>query len=305
MRRIICGFLLAVAAGAVCAAASSQDVVELRLSSPNLKNESVQTVITRLKDPEGLCRSAAARELGQRKVTQAVAPLKELLSDPLHYVRVTAAEALLELGDRSGIALLREEVAAGSIRAFDAARYLLAHGDNTGLQLVKSKLTSTRTVERSLAIGALSRSNDEELVYSTLVGGLKDMDPSIRGQCIFRIGDLGTQRSVGLLKSLYPLVGSPSERACLMQAAARTGLWDAIPALLEGLDDPEFLVRTNAATYLNLLTGQSKPVSVRDPERAKALSQQWRQWWDANKGSYPPGGRSDAPFLKSKDTWPF
>ena len=131
--------------------------------------------------------------------------------------------------------------------------------------------------------------------------GLKDNERMVRTEALFLLGKRGGVRSIQLVK---PFMSSADwkERATALDAVVRvvkTGLWDdGIPLLLDALADPEPSIRYSAAAHLNLLTGQNRPtVPTLWPEKAKNVEREWRGWWEANKGKYPPGGKAPAPPL--------
>jgi HEAT repeat protein len=171
-------------------------------------------------------------------------------------------------------------------------------GDPTGLPLVKSKIDSRVQGERMLALIAVKDYPDDELVYHYLKMGLKDPDQSIRTGCIYWLAEQGRPRGVEILKSAYKTFSKSLEKRCALDAVAWTGLWDAMPLLLDGLDDQDSELRQHAAAYLNLLTGETKILKVRDPEDASESSRQWHAWWEQNKSKHPMGTKSDSPALK-------
>ena len=86
-------------------------------------------------------RSRAASLLGRWRTVIAIPHLKRTLDDPLPYVRIAAAGALLQIGEPAGAEALRRELHAHSVTdAVAAARHLAGAGDLRGLAALKERL---------------------------------------------------------------------------------------------------------------------------------------------------------------------
>jgi HEAT repeat protein len=84
--------------------------------SIGLDPEALGLVEASLRDPDSLVRQTAAAELGQMKAKQAIPSLKTALDDAAGEVAFSAAKALWDMGDKSGLQLI-EDVLTGQQRS--------------------------------------------------------------------------------------------------------------------------------------------------------------------------------------------
>jgi HEAT repeat protein len=84
--------------------------------SIGLDPEAIRLVEEALRDPDSLVRQTAAAELGQMKAREAIPALKTALDDAAGEVAFSAAKALWDMGDKSGIGLI-EDVLTGQQRS--------------------------------------------------------------------------------------------------------------------------------------------------------------------------------------------
>jgi HEAT repeat protein len=266
------------------------DLLEIVSPPIGMEKKSTDDLIVILQDKRDSWRSAAAQELGKRKSSAVIEPLRNLLKDELPFIKVDAAEALLELGDESGLPVLKEVLTIGTpATALRAAAVLAKHGDNTGLALAKSELSSKYFTNRKRAINALNSSKDEDTAYATLQIGLQDSEHQVRMQSLHLLGKRGTLRS---LRMIEPFLSNPdySERAMALSSVAETRLWDGVPFFLNALADQEPSIRYIAASWLSLYAGQGPTdVSILKAENTPKVERQWREWWEANKSNHPSG----------------
>ena len=99
---------------------------------PDLEGVDTSAIVQMLQDKDPAYRAEAAWELGRRKAMDAVAPLRALLNDSDAIVRLRVAVALEELGDESGLQVLRELLTSRDIlpqTALKAVQVLARHGD--------------------------------------------------------------------------------------------------------------------------------------------------------------------------------
>lgn len=86
-------------------------------------------------------REAAAQVAGERRMTQFVRKLQQLLSDPSELTRIAAAESLLLMGDSSGVPELQRALDSSTgLVVVRAARILAATGDMTGFDEIAARL---------------------------------------------------------------------------------------------------------------------------------------------------------------------
>lgn len=115
-------------------------------------------LIEALQSGEGAIRENAAVVVGERGLKQAVPALKTLLDDDYPNARVAAAGALLRLGDESGLALLRQQIAGPDAPlAALAARAIAAAGRDAGYEQLRERVTvgTDSPLDRVLLVRAL------------------------------------------------------------------------------------------------------------------------------------------------------
>ena len=115
---------------------------------------------------------------------------------------------------------------------------------------------------------------------------LKDPDPSTSFSATYKLKDLKDLRATGPLvetlktnKDYYTRLGAAS---ALMEFKA----CDAVPALIDALDDREELVQTAAADALLAITGHdAKWVPALTKKEKKAKRDEWAKFWKENESA--------------------
>ena len=294
---ILCCLAAGVSAG------GSAEIREKATLPPALEGVDTSAVVQMLQDKRPAYRAQAAWELGRRKAMDAVTPLRTLLNDGDTIVRLRAAVALEELGDKSGLQVLRELLTSRDIlpqTALKAVQVLARHGDEVGMALAKSELASPRFTHRMAALSALNASKNEETAYAALQIGLRDKERLVQAVAINLLEKRATRRGVDLLSSL---LSDPdySLRGIAVRAIGRTRLWDAVPVLLDALANPDRWVRYSAAGSLNIITGRDRPIlQALSADRAGDLEREWREWWEANKDKRPSALTQKEPDRDTK-----
>lgn len=109
---------------------------------------------------------------------------------------------------------------------------------------------------------------------------LSSPDSGTRWQAVQSLGATGDP---SVATHLLPMLGDSD--IFVRMAAARIlgelGAVDAIPGLIDALEDPEMSVREQAFVSLRKVSGQSLPFDPdgKDVDRAKRVKA-WREWWD-------------------------
>jgi hypothetical protein len=113
---------------------------------------------------------------------------------------------------------------------------------------------------------------------------LKDPNAGIAFSATMELGELGDPRAVP------PLIDAlKGHRDYFVRLGAATALGmllalDAVPALIEALDDKEDLVRAAANQSLIAITEQDfEFVATMSPSERSKVMTKWRQWWKANE----------------------
>jgi HEAT repeat protein len=123
-----------------------------------------------------------------------------------------------------------------------------------------------------------------EPAIPSLLDALGHDDAKTRGAAAFVLGEIRDGRVVPRLrKSLR----DPSAEVRYEVAASLVtiGDWDAMPVLIEGLDDPLAINRRRCIQVLKAKVGEDFGFAFDGPlqERKEAI-QKWSDWWKASRG---------------------
>ena len=288
---MICFFVLLALQCSFAYAGDKAGSIMQSMQPPDLKAASSAELITSMSDKNALYRSAAAQELGRRKVSSAASGLKVLLQDNVLAIRVDAAEALLAIGDKSGMPALRniiKDTQATPTTALRAAKALAAAGDDTGLALANSQLQNKYSMNRVTAINALNSNKNDEIAYAALQIGLNDPAEEVK---TFSLGRLGERPNLRSLKMIEPSISDENDGVRVMAHGAiiKTRLWGGIPFVINTLADKNWAIRGVGARYLNCVTGYTIKASglISDDKVASDLQKEWQKWWEENSGLHP------------------
>lgn len=228
-----------------------------------------------ISSPSSLVRSRAARALGAVRAAGAVVPLLTLLQDRDTSVAATAAFALGQLGDASAVSALAEllEPPGSPARvtvAAEAAYALGKIGAEPGRSALRRYLAGADPAMRAQspivrsALLAIWRfpldAQDEPIARWT-----DHRDPEIRWRAAYA---LVRRRDPRAVSALQPLLRDDDARVRALAARGlRAGLVDSagdarnrvLPALLDLLDDPAYIVRINT---IGVLGTYSEPASI-------------------------------------------
>lgn len=258
----------------------------------HLDRKDTAELLQMLNDECFLYRGAAARELGRRKATEAIQPLRALLMDRWGLVRQDAAEALLELGQTDIMPTLRGFLSSASTSArLHAAEALARHGDDSGFDIAYAELASKFPDDRGQAIRALAASQNDDVAYSALEAGLKDNE-IVRRTVVHLLGERPGKRSVELLGTAL-LDPERSIRGSAIASLGRIGTRDVIPLLIRALSDRERSLRYYAASTLNRLANPNlSTTSTLWDDKVEVVEKHWSEWWEANKDKPLPAEKN-------------
>ncbi len=173
---------------------------------------STKGLISALKNPEPEIRDYAAIVIGERKDKQAIPPLRALLNDPYPTARFDAARSLAVMGDKSGLAVLKEQLKEpdSSERPLMAAATLAEVGDPSGYNVIIAGLASQKTPFRVRAVidlATFSRFNGRKVgtrvidVPGQLIRVLEhDPDGFVRLNAALILGRVGNLSDIPALK---------------------------------------------------------------------------------------------------------
>jgi HEAT repeat protein len=245
----------------------------------------------RQKDPT--LRAAALKGLGRVGNRDAIPLLKMALAKGQVFDRVTAAESLLQLGDSSGVGVLRATLnnhSEGNARAMAAVGLGYAH-DPASLQMLRQALTDENIDVRLGAAAALTHYNDQggvaylrgaindqdqvtrrhaaqlfddmafDVAHPILVEALSSPDGDVQLAAVKTLGTAGGDPEVELLGALLRGSKDPITRADIAWSLGRIGSPNGIVMLLAMVQETDPAVRYTAAdgldhTAMHLLGGK-------------------------------------------------
>lgn len=262
----------------------------LRMTERNLdtKGRTESELLANLGENSALQRALAAAELGRRGAKKWIDRIKPLLTDPVAFVRLDAAESVLTLGDASGLDTLRALVAEAEKDPNVARRASLAlarRGFYTDMAM--SAMSDECWVVRSEAVHALSNLSDRDAAYRVMEIGAQDKDERVRLSAAIALGHFQESRAIEVLASLRS-DPSPTVRAAVAKSLGDTRMFDAISVLLNMLDDDSTIVAAPINAALVKLTGRAMPHLPSTQAASKRAASEWRAWWEANKSKFPP-----------------
>jgi HEAT repeat protein len=224
-------------------------------------------LVANLKSPTARTRQEAARQLGESRRREAVAPLSALVRDEDPRVRLQMVQALAGLRDVSGIATLVTALEDGDRRVRDEAISAIVE--------IYTDRSRSGPVGRFLGLfsdeaprASVPPFTDvDPSVFRGLSRALTDEDAGIRTDAAYAIGILGGGSSIpDLVKALQD--PSADVRAAAAAAVGKTGTRAEGRALIPLLADTSASVRDRALQAIGVL---------RVPEAAPALRELFEQ----------------------------
>ncbi|NET80911.1 MAG: NACHT domain-containing protein [Moorea sp. SIO1F2] len=202
-------------------------------------------LVARLNVPKSL----KVQLLGITQSEKAIPELIKSLDNKNLYVRISAAEALGEIGTEATIDPLIKflDDPDPSVR-ISAASALGKIGTETRIEPLIKSLDDPDYSVRRMAVSALGEIGTE-VAIDRLIKSLDDPDYSVRKMAVSALGEIGTEATIDrLIKSLDDPDSSVRERAA--EALGKIGTEVAIEPLIKSLDDPDSSVRGRAAESL-------------------------------------------------------
>jgi len=119
-----------------------------------------------------------------------------------------------------------------------------------------------------------------EPAYDTLIMNLDDERPEVVATVLAALGATMDSRLVPHLRAAEHEDWSPALKMESARARVRLGDWEAMPALIDGLESPDRFKRALSAQALFEATREDKGYdpSASLPEREQAV-ERWRTWW--------------------------
>jgi hypothetical protein len=211
--------------------------------SIGLDPEAIRLVEAALMDHDSLIRATAAAELGEMKSRQSFPALKAALDDSSGEVGYAAAQALWDMGDKTGRGFL-EDVVAGQQNATDG-----------GVKGALHRANRLRYDPKAMAVlGAKSASG--ALLGPFNIGVLaaeqvfKNGAVAVRMQALNLLAEECDAQTFKLLETAATDDKTWAEKATAAKALGRCGKPDAIPKLEQNLADSNVSVRFMSAAAI-------------------------------------------------------
>jgi HEAT repeat protein len=266
-------------------------VINALISAPDPSAVELLSEAAREHDPT--LRAAALKGLGRLGNRDAIPLLKVALAKGQTFDRVTAAQSLLLMGDKSGVALLDATLndhSEGNARAMAAVALGYAH-DGASHALLRQSLTDQNIDVRIGAAAALTHYNDAggvaymraairdedqvtrrhaaqlfddmafDAAHPILVEALLSPDSDVQLAAVKTLGMAGGDPEVELLGRLFRTTKDPITRADIAWSLGRIGSPNGIVMLLTMVQENDPAVRYTAAdgldhTAIHLLGGK-------------------------------------------------
>src|SRR5580704_11091030 len=208
-----------------------------------LDPEAIRLVEAALKDHDSLIRATAAAELGEMKSRQSFPALKAALDDPAGEVGFAAAQALWDMGDKTGRGFI-EDVVAGQQNATDG-----------GVKGALRRANRLRYDPKAMAVlgakeasGALLGPFNIGVIAAEQV--LKNGAVAVRMQALNLLAEECDAPTFKLLEEATTDDQTWAEKAAAAKALGRCGNPDAIPKLEENLSNSNVAIRFMAAAAI-------------------------------------------------------
>ncbi|NEP48286.1 MAG: NACHT domain-containing protein [Moorea sp. SIO3C2] len=223
--------------------------LKVQLLGITQSEKAIPELIKSLNNQNLYVRISAAEALGEIGTESTIDPLIQFLDDPDPSVRISAASALSKIETEARIAPLIKSLHDQdySVRRM-AVSALGEIGTEVAIdRLIKSLDHPDPSVQR-MAVSALGEIGTE-VAIEPLIKSLSDQDSSVRGRAAEALGKIGTEATIEpLIKSLDDQDSSVRERAA--EALGEIGTEVAIDPLIKSLDDPESFVRGRVVSAL-------------------------------------------------------
>ena len=212
--------------------------------SIGLDPEAIRLVEAAMKDDkDSLIRATAAAELGEMKSRQSFPALKAALDDPAGEVGFAAAQALWDMGDKTGRGFI-EDVVAGQQQATDAGvKGALHRADRLRYDRKKMVIIGAKS-----ASGALLGPFNIGVIAAEQV--FKGGAAAARMQALNLLAQDCDTQTFKLLEAAATGDDNWAEKAAAAKALGRCGNPDAIPKLETNLSDSNAAVRFMSAAAI-------------------------------------------------------
>jgi HEAT repeat protein len=219
--------------------------------SIGLDPEAIRLVEWALKsDTDPLIRATAAAELGEMKSRQSIPALKAALDDPSGEVGFVAAQALWDMGDKTGRGFIEDVVAGQQVATDGGVKGALRRADRLRYDPKKMAVIGARS-----ASGALLGPFNIGVIAAEQV--FKGGAAAARMQALNLLAQDCDAQTFKLLLAASTDDKTWAEKAAASKALGRCGNRDAIPKLELNLSDSNAAVKFMSAGAIIRLTLKS------------------------------------------------
>jgi hypothetical protein len=213
-----------------------------------------------------------------------------------------AEQSLAEL--QTTVAGLRKELDNSALareERLDDLSHRLAQGDDAQREMAKRLEEYRKSAESARNAAEAAKALPEKPAapagpaWATLVPNLADANPSTRWEAV---DELGRSKDPAVIPHIAPLLRDSDlfVRMCAARVLADLGTLQAVPQLIDALEDSEPTVRESAWNALRTLTGKDFKF---DPQGNEADRQKkvksWREWWKKEGEGLLNGGSAPDP----------
>jgi len=215
-------------------------------------SQRVQDLIEALEDVDDATREEAAKALADLGDPNALEELLTAIEDDYWAVRVQIGWALAKIGGEraiDGLIVLFND-SMMEVQA-EAVLAMASMGQNTVTKLITC-LKDERWRVREQAAKSLGLLKDSQAVQGLMIVAGRDRDGAVKSAAAEALGRIGDSKAVPALIKLF------KDTSKIVRETAGTALLyigeDSIPALIETLKDPHFVVRCHGVRALGGMT---------------------------------------------------
>ncbi len=230
---------------------------------PAAGDESYEDLLANLKSPTARTRQLAARELGESRRREAVAPLSALVRDPEQKVRLEVVRALRALRDLSAVPALVTSLQDGdpAIREESIGTLVEIYAERDRSGPVDRFLETFSDEYDRQSVPAYTAVDPS--VFRGLAGTLRDEKTGIRAESAYAIGILGGGSAV---RDLLAATQDPESdvRAAAATALGKVGTAEDGRGLIPLLADQSATVRNRALQAIGVLRVRDAGPALRE-----------------------------------------
>ncbi|MCI0709059.1 MAG: HEAT repeat domain-containing protein [Chloroflexi bacterium] len=211
-------------------------------------SDAVPALIPLLDHDTGKVRIEAVRLLGQIGDASALGPLAKRLYDKEHSVRLAAIDAIGEIQDPVGLALLKPLIATGDVETRQHfLEAVLAIGTRPVIEILDHILSSDPEafIRQQAALGLAEFGRDARNTIPTLMQALNDAAGDVRSAATTALAEIGDPAILALVDALGGEHAKAAGRALTVIGE------EALPELKAAFEDDDYGMAMAAAVVLS------------------------------------------------------